>query len=177
MVLEDLLFKLDALESRWGELTAFCDTLTPTLVHGDLVSKNLRIMRRGKRTGLAIFDWETAGVGVQAADLTQLLGAQRAELALRQKSKRFYRFSANPCLDTYRSELGASATDPGADTVEQAAAVGSLFRCLASIDWSCLQSTTDWCPTDDLRVYSGWLGEAMQLAGWSSSSTPAKIAG
>jgi ATP-binding cassette, subfamily B, bacterial len=177
LILEDLLFKLDALESRWGELAAFCDTLMPTLVHGDLVSKNLRIMRRGKRIGLAIFDWETAGVGVQAPDLAQLLGPQRTELARRQKSEQFYRFSANPCLDTYRSELGASATDPGAETVEQSAAVGSLFRCIASIDWACLQATTDWCPTDDLRVYSGWLGEAMQLAGWSAPSTAVKTAG
>ena len=40
-----------------------------------------------------------------------------------------------------------------------------------------MEATADWCPTDDLRVYSGWLGEAMQLAGWGSFSTVAKTAG
>ena len=64
LVLEDLVSKLDLLESRWGELAAFCDTLPRTVVHGDFVPKNLRIMRNG-RTGLAIFDWETAGLGPQ----------------------------------------------------------------------------------------------------------------
>jgi len=175
--LANLLSKLDVLESRWGELADFCDTLPETLVHGDFVSRNLRIMRKGRSSGLAIFDWETGGLGVQAPDLAQLLEPQRAELALLHRSKRFYRFSANPCLDTYRSELAAAGTELEAEGVEHAAAIGNVFRCVASIDWICMEATADWCPTDDLRVYSGWLGEAMQLAGWSSLSTAAKTAG
>jgi hypothetical protein len=176
-VLADLLSKLDVLESHWSELAAFCDTLPPTLVHGDFVSRNLRVIRKGRSRGLAIFDWETGGLGVQAPDLTQLLEPQRAELAVLRRSKRFYRFSASPCLETYRSELAAAGTPLETETVEQAAAIGGLFRCVAAIDWICMEATADWCPTDDLRVYSGWLGEAMQVAGWSSSQPhAAKIA-
>ena len=48
-VLEDLLSKLDVLEARWGELAAFCDTLPRTLVHGDFVSRNLRIIAQGRQ--------------------------------------------------------------------------------------------------------------------------------
>ena len=84
LVLEDLLSKLDMLESRWREVAAFCDTLPRTLVHGDLVPKNMRILRDGRSIGLAVFDWETAGLGVQAPDLAQLLEPQRSWYARRK---------------------------------------------------------------------------------------------
>jgi ATP-binding cassette, subfamily B, bacterial len=176
LVLADLLSKLDVLESRWGELADFCETLPQTLVHGDLVAKNLRIMRNGSSPGLAIFDWETAGLGIQAPDLAQLVEPERSAVARLRPSKRCHRFSANPCLDTYRSVLAASGAEPEAETVEQSAAVGNVFRCLAGIDWACMQATVDWCPIDDFRVYSEWLGDAMQVAGWSSPSAAMKTA-
>jgi energy-coupling factor transporter ATP-binding protein EcfA2 len=167
LVMEDLLSNLEVIESCWGELTAFCNALPQTLVHGDLVPKNLRIMRRGPGIGLAVFDWEMAGFGAQAPDLAQLLEPERSAAARRQRSKRFDRFSANPCLETYRSML-TSVTELEPETVELSAAVGSLFRCLAGLDWTCSEATTTWCPVDDFSVYSGWLDNAMQrLAEWS----------
>jgi ABC-type multidrug transport system ATPase subunit len=169
LILADLLSRLELLESGWDEVTAFCDTLPRTLVHGDLVPKNLRIMRNGHGPGLAIFDWETAGLGSQAPDLSQLLEPERSQLPLQRESKRISRFSAHPCLDTYRAVLGAAGAEPDAQTVAQSAAIGSLFRCLAGLDWTCSGGTADWCPIDDFRVYSGWLGNAMQTAGWSTA--------
>jgi ATP-binding cassette, subfamily B, bacterial len=169
LVLADLLSKLELLESGWDEVTAFCDTLPRTLVHGDLVPKNLRIVRNGHGPGLAIFDWETAGLGSQAPDLSQLLDPERSQLSLQREPKRISRFSAHPCLDTYRAVLGAGEAEPDVQTVAQSAAVGSLFRCLAGLDWTCSGGTADWCPIDDFRVYSGWLGDAMQTAGWSGA--------
>jgi aminoglycoside phosphotransferase (APT) family kinase protein len=170
-VLEDLLSKLDALESRWDDLDAFCSSLPQTFVHGDFVSRNLRITGAGRETGLAIFDWETAGLGVQAPDLAQLVEPERSAIEGTTRSKRFYRFSANPCLDTYRSLLTGSAAALDAETVETSAAVGNLFRCIAGIDWTCSQATNTWCPVDDLRVFAEWLGSAMEFAGWSSPAT------
>jgi ATP-binding cassette, subfamily B, bacterial len=167
-VLEDLLHKLDEVESRWGELTAVCEELPQTLVHGDLVPKNLRISRNGYGMGLAVFDWEMAGFGVQAPDLAQLLEPERSAVARRRQSKRLDRFSANPCLDTYRSVV-ASETELEPDAVELSAAIGNLLRCVAGIDWTCSQATAAWCPVEDFRVYSDWLGNAMQVAGWNGS--------
>ena len=57
-----------------------------------------------------------------------------------------------------------------AETVAQSAAVGNVFRCMAGIDWTCSQATATWCPVDDFRVYSEWLGNAMQMAGWGRSA-------
>ena len=164
LVLASILSDLDLLEERWGELTAFCETLPTTLVHGDFVSRNLRITRGDGAIGLSVFDWETAGLGMPAPDLAQLLGPQRAELALSRRSKRFYRFSASPSLDVYCSML-----DLDAETVAHAAAVGSVVRVLAGIHWTCQQATSDWCPIDDLRIYAIWLREAVQVAGWGPS--------
>jgi aminoglycoside phosphotransferase (APT) family kinase protein len=172
-VLEDLLWKLELLEEDWDELATFCDTLPQTLVHGDLVSKNLRVMGNGGDAWLAIFDWETAGFGVQAPDLAQLVGPERAALGSGKRSKNFYRFSANPSLDTYRSLLAGTDAELDAQTVQRAAAVGNLFRCLAGIDWACLQATATFCPIEELRIYSEWLGSAMSQAGWSVPSTAA----
>jgi ATP-binding cassette subfamily B protein len=169
LVLEDLLTKLDLLESRWEEIAAFCDTLPQTVVHGDFVPKNLRIMRNRLGIGLAIFDWETAGLGTQAPDLAQLLEPELSALARKEQPKRLDRFSANPCLDTYRSVLAASSIGPDVETVEQLAAVGNVLRCLAGLDWTCSQMTAEWCPIEDFRVYSEWLGDALQVAGWGPS--------
>jgi ATP-binding cassette subfamily B protein len=170
LVLEDLLCQLGLLESCWGELAAFCDALPRTLVHGDFVPKNLRVSRDGAGLGLTIFDWEMAGIGVQAPDLAQLLEPERSAAARGQRSKRIDRFSANPCLETYRSMLSGEAGELEPETVELTAAVGNLLRCLAGIDWTCSQATTTWTPVQDLRIYSGWLGNAMQMAGWSAPS-------
>ena len=52
------------------------------------------------------------------------------------------------------------------ETIAQSAAVGNVFRCLAGLDWTCSQGTANWYPVDDFRVYSQWLGTAMQMAGW-----------
>jgi hypothetical protein len=165
LVMENLRSKLDVLESRWSEWAAFCEVLPRTLVHGDLVPKNLRIKRDGMRVGLAMFDWETAGVGPQAPDLAQLLEPERSEIALVRRSERFDRFSANPCLDTYRSLLVTSGVELEKETVDMSAAVGNLFRCVAGLDWTCSQATASWSPIDDFWVYSEWLGSAMELAG------------
>ena len=51
VVLADLLSKLDAARVALGRAGAFCATLPQTVVHGDLVPKNLRILRDGAASG------------------------------------------------------------------------------------------------------------------------------
>ena len=166
-VLMELASRLDVLESRWVELTAFCDTLPRTLVHGDLSRKNLRIGRNGIGLRLLAFDWSEAGFGIQAPDLAQLPEPGRSAFRMHGPG-RSHGFSADPCLDTYRSLVTGSVPGVSAEAVELSAVVGNLFRCLAGIDWLCSRVTPAWCPTDSFRLYSGWLEDAMQAAGWSA---------
>jgi hypothetical protein len=64
--------------------------------------------------------------------------------------------------------ISDAAEVPKPETVERSAAVGNVFRCLAGIDWTCSQATTTWTPVQDLHIYSGWLGNAMETPGWIS---------
>jgi ABC-type transport system involved in Fe-S cluster assembly fused permease/ATPase subunit len=174
-IMGELVVKLETLEGRWHEVAAYCDALPQTVVHGDLVPKNLRITNSKPTIGLAVFDWEMAGIGTQAPDLAQLLGPERSELEQESRSKRFYRFSANPCLRTYRSILRASGIRVDTETVESSAAIGNVLRCVAGLNWTCSQATSTWCPIDDFAVLAEWLGDAMMQAGLSSRPLPRRF--
>jgi aminoglycoside phosphotransferase (APT) family kinase protein len=170
LVVRTLLRRFDTLESRWSEVTAFCDTLTPTLVHGDFLRKHLRIRSDGNGTALVAFDWEKAGWGVPAADLAQLPAPQRSRAATPRASKRFVGFSADPCLETYLSTLDHSTPGLDAKSVERLGTVGSLFRCLAGLDWLGQRLAPGWTPLAELQVYSAWLAEAMDTVGFDPRS-------
>jgi thiamine kinase-like enzyme len=103
---------LDALDADWARVERACAGVPPTLVHGDFRPKNayLREMRDG--LGLFPIDWETAGWGVPAADLTRI------------------------DLPSYLSALDASWW-PGvrlAD-LERVAAAGQIFQSLVAMFW------------------------------------------
>jgi len=164
-VLEELVAKLDVLAAGWLDLTDFCDTLPRTLVHADLSRKNLRIGRDGDGLRLLAFDWSEAGWGIQAADLAQLP----------RGAGRLHGFSADACLETYRSCLAEAGRDLGAESVELMAVAGNLFRCLAGIDWLCTGMTASWGPAEKLRHYSLWLGDAIEAAGWSAPGRAAML--
>jgi hypothetical protein len=70
-VLESVVSRFNVLESYWGKVERFCDSMPKTLVHSDFQGKNMRI--RHDQTGIALlpFDWEMGGWGVPAADLAQ----------------------------------------------------------------------------------------------------------
>jgi ATP-binding cassette subfamily B protein len=168
-LLPRLVSQLDDLESHWSDVTAFCDTLPRTVVHGDFLRKNLRMRPAEAGMGLVAFDWERAGWGVAAPDLTQLSPRERERAARLRKSGRFNGFCADPCLETYRSTLQAGSTHLSRETVERMATAGSLFRCMSSIEWLCMQMSRDWAPVTSLDLCSRWLGEAMEAGGWSGA--------
>jgi aminoglycoside phosphotransferase (APT) family kinase protein len=111
-LLRRIVADLDALESDWSRVERACAGVPPTLVHSDFRPKNAFV--RSGPDGLRIFpiDWETAGWGVPAADLT------RIDLAA-------YVAAIDP--DWWP---GPTIAD-----VERLAAAGAVFRYLASIFW------------------------------------------
>ena len=165
IVLKALQEKFDALESRWSEVAAFCGTLPRTLVHGDFRRKHLRVQGDAGGAALVAFDWENAGYGVPAADFAQLQGSKRSFAAVSRSSKKFSGFSADPCLETYRSALQSSAINLNGQPVELLGTVGNLFRCLAGIDWMSSRLASGWTPLAELQVYAAWMSDAMQEFG------------
>lgn len=113
-----------ALSARWSAVDERCHCLPDTLVHGDLVRKNLRIKTvRSEQRVLAV-DWENACFGVPAIDLANL-----------PRVNGFPDFVASPDLVSYLAVVQHHWGFLDAETLEDLANVGTLFRCLDALVW------------------------------------------
>jgi hypothetical protein len=169
-ILAALLMQLETLGSRWDEVRAFCETLPKTFVHGDLSHSNLRVRPGAAGIDLVAFDWEKAGWGVPAPDVAHLGPRNRLAAARFRDSGQYGGFCLDPCLDTYGSALRNGSAHPDRDTVELMATVGSLFRCIALVDWRSRRFLPNYTPVTDLYLCSLWLSNAMELTGWDGAS-------
>ena len=150
---------LAEVQSCWSRLEAICSELPHTLVHGDLVRKNLRVDVAGNGPGFVVaFDWEKAGWGPPAVDLARAVDSER--------------FAANACLDSYRS-TSRSAASLTPKQLERQAAAGTVLRCLTAIEWTSQSLGPPWQEAVDdgrgqflkkraktmprLEIYLSWL--------------------
>ena len=119
-VLRAITAQCDLLESRWDQITAFCEEMPQTLVHGDFKEKNMRIRRGAGGDVLLPFDWEYAGWGTPAMDLA-----------------RGFRHSADPnaAIATYLTVVRPVWPRLGLQDVQQLVSIGSVFRLIDSITW------------------------------------------
>ena len=110
-MLQHVVGVLDGLESRWSEVESQCVGLPATLVHGDFRPKNVYLRSNG--TGLSCYpiDWETAGWGIPAADLTRI------------------------DIDTYWTCAREWRAGLELDTVHRLVALGQAFCAIAGIAW------------------------------------------
>jgi aminoglycoside phosphotransferase (APT) family kinase protein len=145
-VLEAVLSRCDALESRWSRVEQACDGVPSTLVHGDFRPKNAHVRIDHAGMSLLPMDWEEAGWGGPAADLA------RVDLAAYWAVVR----DCWPSLDL--------------PAFERLANVGGLFRWLAAMHWDS-PSLASKRPEvvryamANMRVYQAELAEAIQQAG------------
>jgi hypothetical protein len=133
----------DLLESHWSRLEEACAGVPATLVHGDFRRKNVHV--RMAPTGPAVLpmDWENAGRGVPAADLT------RVDLA------------------AYRSAVQERWPRVDSAAVRRLADVGRIFQRLAAIDWISAMFGYDSRvllrkPMDHLAVHRAGLAEELE---------------
>lgn len=116
-MLDRLAATLGALDGEWDAIEELTEGIPVSLVHGDLVGKNIRVHFIGDAPHVCVFDWATAGVGVVAPDLWSAGLHQDAVAG-----------------DAY---LAASSTEwIGDSDVMKAASVGQLMRLIASADWA-----------------------------------------
>lgn len=117
---ERLLMQCDAVEARWDRITDFCAAMPPSVVHGDFVPKNMRVRSGASGPALLVYDWECAGWGVPAADLTQ-------------RDTR----SPSPDLDAYCRAIRQFWPQLHSGHVEMLATVGRIFRLVGAVGWAC----------------------------------------
>jgi hypothetical protein len=109
----------DAIESQWDRIETVCGVLPRTLVHGDFVTKNVRVQRDASGHVLFVFDWQYAGWGVAAPDLAQFIDKV-----------------ASPDLHVYRSILTGAHLHVDVHDLQRVAACGNLLRLLDQIEWA-----------------------------------------
>jgi len=140
-LLKRLLERLERLEQFWPHIEGACAGIPATLTHGDFRAKNA-IVRAGA-TGLELFpiDWETAGWGIPAVDLTKI------------------------DLKAYGSVVRRAWPDARPEVLRRLAAVGRIFLALAAISWVSPQLAYDTPlylvrPMSWLRVFHRQVGVA-----------------
>ena len=99
------------LDRRWSWLEAACAGVPATLVHGDLQRKNTYLRTGGDGPELCAIDWETAGWGIPAADLTRI------------------------DLPTYWATVRSAWPAVQLEQVRRLAAVGRVLLQLVAIHW------------------------------------------
>ena len=153
-ILEAVASHCDVLESHWSELEQMCEGLPRTLVHGDFVSKNVRIASTPGGPALVTFDWEFASWGLPATDLCQFTGG-----------------AVSPDLSAYCALLNGALGRLDLPSVERLSECGKFFRLLDDISWATLWLVFDSYlflekPMSYLKIYESRLAGALRLAGW-----------
>jgi aminoglycoside phosphotransferase (APT) family kinase protein len=141
-VLENIATLLDTLESRWSEMETRCGSVPSTLVHGDFRPKNVRVRTTDATLSIFPLDWETAGWGVPAKDISDVP------------------------IEVYWSVVREWWPDLSVQALRSLAKIGKLFRWLAALDWETASFTVK--PTEkairNMTVCRAWLASAMKLA-------------
>jgi Ser/Thr protein kinase RdoA (MazF antagonist) len=121
-VLEGLVSALDDVERMWPCLEGACSGAPLTLVHGDFHPENAKVKKDGVRTELYAFDWELAGWGLPAPDLTQI------------------------DIAAYWSVVGEAWPDVRFDELGRWAEVGRVLQLLAICDWKSTRLAYEYPP-------------------------------
>jgi aminoglycoside phosphotransferase (APT) family kinase protein len=135
----------DAIEARWARVEAACWGARDTLVHGDFQPKNALLRRDASGLRLCTIDWEMAGFGTPAADLTRI------------------------DLRTYWSVVRPAWPEVDLETVDRLAKGGRVLQLLAEVHWASewLECTRAAARTDGvvyLEVAGRRLAEAARRA-------------
>jgi hypothetical protein len=143
-VLEEILRHSAAMELHWEEIEETCTAMPRTLVHGGFDPKNVRVREGPSGPELLPFDWEAAGWGVPAGDLS------RAD------------------AETYASCVRDHWPHLNLQAVERLANVGKMFRCFAAIPGEESNLTGPWPQhvMEKMRFYDSLLSEGTRDAGW-----------
>ena len=111
-VLEALRGQLDRMASGWSAIEAVCEEIPHSLVHGDFVTHNAFVQQCATGPALVPIDWEKAGWGTPAEDLSEI------------------------DLDAYWSMMAPHSAGFGREHYAQLARVGRKFRCLVFLEWA-----------------------------------------
>jgi ATP-binding cassette subfamily B protein len=139
LLAEQILLDLAGIEARWASIEDICRDSPRTLVHGDLVPRNLRFRMKHRRVMVLPFDWEIAGWGVTAVDLEVLRGSgQWGQVGFGLADP------DDSAVHAYVSAVRATWPQMDVDRVRRLARIGYVFRLLASVSWAAQGLRYEW---------------------------------
>ncbi len=146
-LLERIVSQLRIAECRWDEAVKFCEAIPKTIVHGDLVPKNLRIRDAGIQRNVIPLDWETVGWSVPAGDLLYWLDAS-----------------------SYWSVIRESWPGIHFDQFLRLWDYGRIFRALHCIEWASRSLAFAWLEKcmNHLKWATDQLAGLLPTVGWES---------
>jgi thiamine kinase-like enzyme len=118
--LRSLLRRAETLLDRWPEVEQLSAAMPPTLVHADLVAKNMRVRPGADGPTLVALDWETAGWGRPGIDLQSV------------------------DVEEYAREIRSVWPTLGSADIVASAHVGEIFWFVACVDWESWAFETEW---------------------------------
>jgi aminoglycoside/choline kinase family phosphotransferase len=156
-MLTDLGGQCEIVEGYWDQVEQFCAGMPRTLVHGDFSNKNVRVRAVEGETTLLVYDWESAGLGVPAVDLAH------SPLAAPH-------FAAQADLTAYWEAVREYWPRIDLHTIEQWANLGTLFRCLAALNWDVRSLRRGWAQTllERAGFYHAVLAHTLRDPAWVS---------
>jgi hypothetical protein len=155
-VLSMVLKQCDVLEAHWSELEKICEGLPRMVVHGDFVTKNVRVRPSAHGPLLLVFDWEFASWGVPSTDLAQFVAQTiRPDLAV-----------YHSCLEGW-PEIGDYRR------ILRLAEWGSCLRLLDDMKWTSSGMRLGWPaatskPIACLAIYTRLMDQVLSAAGWTT---------
>jgi thiamine kinase-like enzyme len=139
---EAVLTNFDFLEEHWDQVEELCRGLPRTLVHGDFVPKNLRILNTNDKMKFVPFDWGEAGWGSPATDIMHVdEGA-------------------------YWSNVRGSWSWLSLEDIKRSTKVGYIFCNIDSISWELVGFEHKFFRKiiSNMRIYESRLAEAIKVA-------------
>lgn len=143
-LLETVVNNCDHLSYIWEQIASVCEGIPPTLVHGDFITKNVGIRSNHNGITLLPFDWEKAGWGNPAEDISRV------------------------DIPTYWDTVKDVWPELSLQAFERLANVGKVFRCLVYLDWIAPQLKSDSLEQSmyHLGLCNSWLDDLIRTAPW-----------
>ena len=151
MVLQKILSHLDVMKSLWYKIEIFCKDMPRTLIHGDLVTKNVQIRQAYPHSFFMPFDWgTTAGWGPPAVDLTQFVGR-----------------AISPELRVYHDIVCKNWSHLQFSDINRLAEIGKIFRLVLSVKWASESLVYEWVEDimNNMRIYENDLRDVIRAEG------------
>ena len=143
-LLETIVDHCEHLNEIWSQLAYVCEGMPQTLVHGDFIKKNVAIRSSGDGIVFLPYDWEKAGWGSPAEDISRI------------------------DIPTYWSVVRDYWPGLSANAFRRLANVGRIFRCLVFLHWIApsLAHESVEKPMNYARSCETWLVDLIRAAEW-----------